>query len=79
MKRIYTLLTFMSMSLFSLMAQTINGSDIQINKPSVSISENMLLVGMDITIPAEMKISSVTLLRARSRCTGRCPCCDRSA
>ncbi len=62
MKRIYTLLTFMSMSLFSLMAQTINGSDIQINKQSVSISKNMLLVGMDITIPAEMKISSDRML-----------------
>ena len=58
MKRIYILLVLISCSLLPLMSQTINGSDIQIKKQSVSVNNNMILVGMDITIPADMQISS---------------------
>ena len=64
MKRIYTLFIIMVLCAFPMMAQSIAGSDIQIARQSVSISDNnMILVGMDITIPADMKISSDLMLK----------------
>ena len=63
MKRIYTLFILICFVL-SAKAQSIAGGDIQISKQSISISDNnMLLVGMDITIPAEMKIPSDLMLK----------------
>ena len=45
-------------------SQTIAGSDIKVAKQSVSVSDNnMILVGMDITIPADMEISSDKMLQ----------------
>jgi len=62
MKRIYTLLICV-VALLPMMAQTVGSSQIQIAKQSVSISENnMIMVGMDITIPADMEISSDRVL-----------------
>ena len=63
MKRIYTLFMMIGFVL-SVTAQSIAGGDIQIAKQSISISDNkMILVGMDITIPAEMKIPSDLMLK----------------
>ena len=54
MKRIYTLWTMLMLSLIPMVAQTIGGSQIQVAKQSVTISENqMILVGMDLTVPAD--------------------------
>ena len=62
MKRIYTLLICV-VALLPMMAQSVGSSQIQIAKQSVSISENnMIMVGMDITIPADMEISSDRVL-----------------
>ena len=64
MKRIYTLLIILVMFALPMVAQTIAGSDIKVAKQSVSISDNnMILVGMDITIPADMQISSDKMLQ----------------
>ena len=64
MKRIYTLFILSAMFALPLVAQTIAGSDVKIAKQSVSISDNnMILVGMDITIPADMEISSDKMLQ----------------
>lgn len=64
MKRIYILLTLMTWCVLPMMAQSIAGGDIKIAKQSVSISDNnMILVGMDITIPAEMEIPSDLMLK----------------
>ena len=64
MKRIYTLIITLAMIALPTVAQTIAGGDIQIAKQSVSISDNnMILVGMDITIPAGMEISSDKMLQ----------------
>ena len=63
MKRIYTLWTMLMLSLIPMVAQTIGGSQIQVAKQSVTISENqMILVGMDLTVPADMEISSDRML-----------------
>ena len=63
MKRIYTLIA-LAMLAFPMVAQTIAGGDIKIEKQSVSISDNnMILVGMDITIPANMHIPSDKMLQ----------------
>ena len=63
MKRIYTLWTIWMLSLIPMLAQTIAGGEIQVKKQSVSISDNqMILVGMDLTIPADMEISSDRML-----------------
>ena len=63
MKRIYTLWTMLILSLIPVVAQTIGGSQIQVGKQSVTISENqMILVGMDLTVPADMEISSDRML-----------------
>ena len=63
MKRIYTLIA-LAMLAFPMVAQTIAGGDIKIEKQSVSISDNnMILVGMDITIPANMHITSDKMLQ----------------
>ena len=64
MKRIYILLTLMTWCVLPMMAQSIAGGDIKIAKQSVSISDNnMILVGMDITIPAEMESPSDLMLK----------------
>ena len=64
MKRIYTLFITMAMFALPMLGQNIAGSDIKIEKQSVSISDNnMILVGMDITIPADMHISSDKMLQ----------------
>jgi len=63
MKRIYTLWTMLLLSLLPMVAQTIGGSRIQVARQSVAISDNrMILVGMDLTIPADMEISSDRML-----------------
>ena len=63
MKRLYTLWTILMLSFVPMMGQTIAGSQVEIAKQSVSISDNnMILVGMDITIPADMQISSDRML-----------------
>lgn len=63
MKRIYTFIVTLVMFALPMAAQTIAGGDIKIAKQSVSISDNnMVLVGMDITIPANMEISSDKML-----------------
>ena len=63
MKRIYTLWTIWMLSLIPMLAQKIAGDEIQVAKQSVTISENqMILVGMDLTIPADMEISSDRML-----------------
>ena len=63
MKRIYTLL-IMTLCLLPLVAQNIAGSDIKITKQSVSISNNnMIMVGMDIIVPADMHIASDLMLK----------------
>ena len=63
MKRIYILWTILMLSLMPMLAQTIGGSRIQVAKQSVSITENqMILVGMDLTVPADMEISSDRML-----------------
>ena len=63
MKRIYTLWTILMLSFIPMLAQTIGGSRIQVAKQSVTISDNqMILVGMDLTIPADMEISSDRML-----------------
>ena len=64
MKRIYTLFIIMACFVLSMSAQNIAGGEIKIAKQSVSISDNnMILVGMDITLPAEMKIPSDLMLK----------------
>ena len=64
MKRIYTLFILSAMLVVPMAAQSIAGSDIKIAKQSVSVSDNnMILVGMDITIPADMEISSDKMLK----------------
>ena len=64
MKRIYTLFITMVCFVLPMASQSIAGGDIQIAKQSVSISgNNMILVGMDITLPAEMKIPSDLMLK----------------
>ena len=64
MKRIYTLFIIMACFVLSVSAQNIAGGEIKIAKQSVSISDNnMILVGMDITLPAEMKIPSDLMLK----------------
>ena len=63
MKRIYILWTIWMLSLIPMVAQTIGGSQIQVSRQSVTISNNqMILVGMDLTIPADMEISSDRML-----------------
>ena len=63
MKRIYTLLIIWMVALVPMLAQSIGGSKIQVDKQSVTISDNqMILVGMDITVPADMEISSDRVL-----------------
>ena len=63
MKRIYTLLIMWMVTLLPMLAQSIGGSNIQIAKQSVTISDNqMILIGMDITVPADMDISSDRML-----------------
>ena len=63
MKRIYILWTIWMLSLIPMVAQTIGGSQIQVSRQSVIISNNqMILVGMDLTIPADMEISSDRML-----------------
>ena len=50
-------------ALVPVLAQSIGGSKIQVDKQSVTISDNqMILVGMDITVPADMEISSDRVL-----------------
>ena len=50
-------------ALVPMLAQSIGGSKIQVDKQSVTISDNqMILVGMDITVPADMEISSDRVL-----------------
>ena len=64
MKRIYALFILLAMLVVPMTAQNIAGSDIKIAKQSVSVSDNnMILVGMDITIPADMEISSDKMLK----------------
>ena len=63
MKRIYTLWTMLMLSLIPMVAQTIGGSQIQVANQSVTISDNqMIMVGMDLTVPADMEISSDRML-----------------
>lgn len=63
MKRIYTLFIIAMVALLPVSAQSIGGSNIRIAKQSVTISDNqMILVGMDITVPADMEISSDRML-----------------
>ena len=64
MKHIYSLLTIAWVLSFSMVsAQSLGGSDIRVEKKSVTISENqMVMIGMDITVPADMKISSDRML-----------------
>ena len=63
MKRIYILWTIWMLSLIPMVAQTIGGSQIQVSRQSVTISNSqMILVGMDLTIPADMEISSDRML-----------------
>ena len=63
MKRIYTLLILWMVALMPMLAQGIGGSAIQVDKQSVTISDNqMILVAMDITVPADMEISSDRVL-----------------
>ena len=58
MKYIYILLAMVGMSCFSMMqAQNVGGSGILVEKKSVTVSDGqMVMVGMDITVPADMKI-----------------------
>lgn len=60
MKYIYILLAMVGMSCFSMIqAQNVGGSGILVEKKSVTVSDGqMVMVGMDITVPADMKISS---------------------
>lgn len=63
MKRVYILLTIWMLSLMPMLAQAIGGSQIQVHNQSVTITDNrMILVGMDLTIPADMVISSDRML-----------------
>ena len=64
MKKLRYILFAMSLTMATTMlAQELAGSQIQINNKAVSLSADaQLLVGMDVTVPADLDISSSSML-----------------